>query len=318
MAPPKMKNRAPIGLAAQIWRFAVRTAHRTARSFRENLLLDSIVLLVVTIAMALFAAFLSLSVNLARVVGHLSDEIRVTAYLDSRIDGAAEKEALTQALALPGAGTVRFVSREEGLAMLQRHLARWSGLLEGLEHNPLPAALEVQPTPAARASEADLTSLVEALGRIPGVEEVDWGRRWAARLSFLVEASRVTALGIGATLFLALLILVSNTLKLALLARREEIAILRVVGATEPFIHGPLFLEGILTGMAGGALALGLIGVGRAALAGLDLGAWLPLLVGGVDLDLLAWPVVWGTLAAGTALGLLASGLALSRYAGRP
>jgi cell division transport system permease protein len=143
--------------------------------------------------------------------------------------------------------------------------------------------------------------------------EVDYGTEWLERLELFLRRARAAGLGLLVLVALATAVLVSNTMRLAVYARREEIEIMKLVGATDAFVGAPFLLEGLLQGaLAGGLAALALLGLQAALLprlaavvgplAALPAGAALP------------WPLLLGLPVGGAAIGLLASGLAILRF----
>ncbi len=143
--------------------------------------------------------------------------------------------------------------------------------------------------------------------------EVDYGAAWLERLQALLAGARTAGLALLALLAGGTAVLVSNTLRLAVFARREEIEIMKLVGATDAFVGAPFLIEGALQGLLGGGLAAGaLLGL-HAALA--------PRVVAAVGLAapltreaVLPWPLLLGLAGGGALLGLTASGLALFRW----
>src|SRR5207237_10472886 len=128
-----------------------------------------------------------------------------------------------------------------------------AGSLGGLSGNPLPPSLEVTPRTALPPSAVRL--LAARLEKLPGVQEVDYGREWLDKLEALGRGLRVFGAGALFTVLGAALLVVANTIRLAVYARRDEIEIMKLVGATDGYVRGPLLLGGALQGLLGGALA---------------------------------------------------------------
>jgi cell division transport system permease protein len=156
-------------------------------------------------------------------------------------------------------------------------------------------------------------ALTLQLRQVPGAAEVDFGTAWLERLEEFLRRARMAGLALLLLLGLATAVLVSNTLRLAVYARREEIEIMKLVGATDAFVGAPFLLEGLLQGaMAGGLAAVTLLGLQAALLPRLAAAigplAALPPGTGP------AWPLLLSVVGGGTAIGLLASGLAILRF----
>jgi cell division transport system permease protein len=200
------------------------------------------------------------------------------------------------------------VTRDEALARFER-IAGGPELLEGLDDNPLPASLEIHLLPEARNSES-LDILVASLDGLPGIEDLSQGQEWIEGYARAVWLVRMATLGIGIVLGAAALLIVANTIRLAVYARRDELEILALVGASRTFVRVPFLLEGTLQGLLGGLIALLLVwGAYELLLPQLRFG--LELLVGRADLRFFSFGESVRLVAAGSGLGLLGSITAL-------
>jgi cell division transport system permease protein len=182
----------------------------------------------------------------------------MTAYL---AEGSSEESqhALRDALAeREDVESAEWVSKEAALARFRERVGAQSELLEGLEENPLPASLEIALAPAHQTP-AGLERLAADLAEEPGVEEVTHGHAWVESYARAVALLRAGGVVLGGVLVLAALLIVTITIRLAVYARRDELDILLLVGATRGFIAVPFLLEGLIQGFAGGLLALGLL-----------------------------------------------------------
>jgi cell division transport system permease protein len=221
-------------------------------------------LAVVTIALALFlGGALAFSVLGARVLlASWGAQRTVTAYLDRAL---SEEQARAVAERLradhPGVEVV-LVSPAQALDRLRVQLGDLGGALDGLSRNPLPATLELTPRGGG-----DLRALADRVSNVGGVAEVDYGREWVDRLEALGGALRGFGTASLALLAVAALLVVANTIRLAVYARRDEIEIMKLVGATDGYVRAPFLLEGALQGLCGAALAAaGLLAVQRLVL----------------------------------------------------
>jgi len=159
--------------------------------------------------------------------------------------------------------------------------------------------------------------LARKLEAVPGAREVDFGNAWLEKVEILLRRLRWTGLVLFCVMALGTAVLVSNTLRLGVFARRDEIEIMRLVGATDAWVEAPFLIEGVLQGLAGSGLAV---------LALLALHALLaPRLVAAVGLaapllraQVLPPALVLGLLGGGAALGLVASALAVGRFLRKP
>jgi cell division transport system permease protein len=154
--------------------------------------------------------------------------------------------------------------------------------------------------------------LAARLRGVPGAAEVDYGNAWLERLEVFVGRAKVAAVVLFAALALATAVLVSNTLRLAVFARRDEIEIMKLVGATNGFVSAPFLIEGVLQGLLGAVLAvLALLGLHGLLVPRLQAAV---ALAGGLTLrDTLPLPLVLGLVLGGGFVGLLGSALSVAR-----
>lgn len=234
--------------------------------------------------------------------------VELTLYLSDDLDEEAGRE-LARTAARTAGGSARWVSPDEAMERLRRALGDEEGILLDLPVEPLPASIELRPGGGTGADQ--LPYLAEVLLRLPGVEEVDWGRKWAQRLSELTALAEKVWAGLLIVLLSGAALLVGAVVRFAVHARRDEIEILQLLGASDAFIRLPFLLEGIFAGGIGGlwaALAFHL-------LAGWErrIGEALPL-PEELSLAVLAGPGGFVSLvSAGMFLGATATSFALAR-----
>lgn len=266
---------------------------------------------VVTIAITLLLAGLFTLVlgNMEDLLDRFGAHLQVTAYLEEDLDERKQRELAAAAEALEGVASVEFVSKEAALARFEEGVGSRLGIRDVLEGNPLPASLELRLREEAQSGEG-VRSVAEVLGSLPGVAEVGQGQQWVEGYARALRAARTAALAVGGVMALATLLIVANTIRLAVYARRDEIAIQWLVGAGRSFIAVPFLVEGFLQGLLGGALAVflllllyALVLPGRADGLELVLGyAQLRFLSGGELAALLASGAVLGGLGSASAL----------------
>jgi len=195
--------------------------------------------------------------QLATLIDTLGGDVELTVYL---ADGAPadQVEQLEQALKTRTGGETRRVSPAEALGRLSQELGDQGRALTSLEHNPLPWTIELRLPRAARQG-AQLEDLAKATSALPFVSGVDYGAEALERLSVISRALEVGSLVAFALVFLTTVIIVSATLQLAIFARKDEIEIQKLVGATDRFVRVPFLIEGLLQGALAGALAAGVV-----------------------------------------------------------
>jgi cell division transport system permease protein len=267
----------------------------------------------VTLAVALFTVGLARSAGteLDRLIGSLGGEVRVTVYLDPK--ARADAQAAVAAGLRQRGMAVEEVSSKAALDRLVKELGSAAESLRGLPEDPLPPSLEVRIPEGRRAPEA-LRALAAELRALPAVTGVDYGEQAVERLHAMARALRWAGLLAFAVLVGATLIIVSATLQLAIYARREEVEIQKLVGATDRFVQAPFLLEGVVQGLAGALLAVVALGVFRQTagpqLASLFSFLRLPTVATGPS----PWLEAAQLAAVGAALGLAGSYLAVHRF----
>ena len=217
--------------------------------------------LVVGIALSLPGGGYLLLDNVSSLVRGVSGTPEISVFLD--VDaGAPDVAAIEQRLkAEPGLASYRFVPRDEGLRQLEA--AGLGDVLGGLKSNPLPDAFVIAPRGENPAVFAELAARMQAW---PKVAHVQLDSAWVERLHALLGLGRSAVLILAGLLGFALIIVTFNTIRLQILTQRQEIAVSRLLGATDPFIRRPFYWFGGLQGMLGGLVALGTIWLGVQAL----------------------------------------------------
>jgi len=269
---------------------------------------------VTTLSISLFAVGIARGTGqlLEGVLNRVGGQVQLTAYLQPEVS-AQTAQALIRELEQSTGGTAKLVLPAEALGRLARELGPLGETLTDLPDNPLPPSIELFVPPQRRTPE-DLNVLAQALRKREGVTDVDYGEAAVERLSAIVRAVRFAgAVGFG-VLVLATVLIVAATLQLAIYARRQEIEIQKLVGATDRFVKAPFLLEGLLQGLMGAGIALlGLWAFSAWAAPRLgELFAFLWLPDAGVSLLGPALAVELGL--AGSLLGLFGSALAVSRF----
>jgi len=261
----------------------------------------------VMVALLVVGAAVLLGLNLTRIAAAVEAQVEVVAFLQEGL-GADGGTRLSTALAgLPGVASVRYVTRDEALRRLRDHLGEGSAFQDLVTTNPLPDSIELQLTDPSVAP-----AVAQAVTRQPGVSEVTYGGQVVDRVVALSRSVRLVAGLLTAFLAGVALIVVVNTIRLTVIARRQEIEIMQLVGATRWFIRWPFLIEGVLQGGAAAAAAIAVliviyaVGISR-------LGATLPFLPL-VGLREALEPVAGAVLLGGAGVGVLGSMIAIRRF----
>lgn len=209
----------------------------------------------ISIALLLLGAFILVFVNINNWMTEWGQSLSMSVYIVDGVDGERKKEIESILKNLPGAEIKRFVSKEEAEADLVKALGDQAGLLDGITTNPLPASFEIVFKDINRG-QLDPKKIKKDLEDVEGVDEVQYSEQWLERFEGLIYVLKLVGLVVGGLLCLAVLFIVTNTIKLTIYSRRDEMEIFKLVGATDWFVKIPFLLEGVIQGVVSGILAL--------------------------------------------------------------
>lgn len=225
------------------------------RGLASSPVASGVAVVTIAISLVLVGSFALLASNMRSLLDDFGDALRVAAYLDMGVPAKDYERLADLARSVEGVESVEVVSPELAMARFRAGVGRGGALLEGLSENPLPASLEITLAPAQRSAEG-LAVVVESLEGLRGIQDLGSGQQWVEGYLRALALVRGVGWGLAAILGLAALLIVSNTIRLAMLSRRDELELLSLVGASRTFVGAPLLLEGGLCGAAGGVLAL--------------------------------------------------------------
>jgi cell division transport system permease protein len=211
---------------------------------------------VTTIAFSLFAfgLFGLVAINIKSALLEIEDRVEIRAFL---IDGAkdAQVEELMQGIKkIPQVADVGYVSPDSALQRARVELEEFRDVMDAAM---LPGSVELRLKEGARDPET-VQMISRRLQTYPVVEEVRYGREWVEKLYRIRNIASITGTVLGSVFALVAIIIIGSTIRMAILARAEEIEIMRLVGATNHFVRLPYLIDGTLKGLAGGAIAAAL------------------------------------------------------------
>jgi cell division transport system permease protein len=271
-------------------------------SLKRSPLLAGLSSLMVGMALFVVGLFSLVTHNLRLGLSSVEERVEVVAYLRDNLRQVDLDAALETLETLPGVEEVRYFSKPEALERAIRDLPEIAEVSTDLEANPFPASLEVRFLPEGRTTET-VEAVVAAAETLPAVEDVRYGREWVERLFFLRRIGGFTALILGVAFATVATLIIGTAIRIAVFARREEIYIMRLVGARDGLIWRPFLLEGAVTGLLGGILAILFTWLTHQAVYQLLFELeWIPM----------SW--VWAGLGTGILFGIVASNLAVRRY----
>ena len=235
----------------RIWLYYFKNAFI---NMMNNRLIHLISMGTITISMLLLGSFMLLSINLDNWIKEWGGTLSMSVYLKDGIDEKVMKEIEKQLQNIKGARIKGFISKDQAMMQLKESLGGQAGLLSGMKNNPLPSSFELifEDTDNYRI---DPDNIKASLGKMEGVDEVQYSKQWVERFKGLIFVFRVASIIIGGLLCVAVLFIITNTIKLTLYSRRDEIEIYKLVGATDWFVKIPFLIEGAIQGIISGLIA---------------------------------------------------------------
>jgi cell division transport system permease protein len=266
---------------------------------------------VIGIALALPAGLHVLLKNVQTVLSGWDGAAQVSLFLHRETQESAALALADELRARPEVASVDFISATQAMEEFRR-LSGFGDALSALEENPLPPVLVVHPV-LTQQDPASLKRLVDELGEKATVDLAQLDMQWVKRLYGLMDIGRRGVWVLASLLALAVLVVVGNTIRLAIQNRRDEIVITKLIGATDAFIRRPFLYTGFWYGVMGGGIAFMLVQSSLWVLAepvdnlaGLYSSSFR---LGGMD-----WATIGLLLSGGLLLGLLGSWLAVGRH----
>ncbi|MBP9837778.1 MAG: permease-like cell division protein FtsX [Proteobacteria bacterium] len=214
---------------------------------------------IVTFAVSLFllSGFLLILQNVGKSIAQAGNSFYLTAYIK---DGISSEEITTIISNLKKdkrVQTIEYISKDKAFQNFKVDLGSNSFLLDGLaEQNPLPASLDITLNKSAVGHQTMETFIDKIRAYKSVIEDVAYGNEWVEKIQNVLKIFRLIGAGILIVVILVVVSLISNTIKLVFFARRDEISIMRLVGAPQIFIFAPFVVGGILQGVIGSILGL--------------------------------------------------------------
>jgi len=233
---------------------------RALRNMRQWPVLCSAAILTMAVALATVATFFLVVINIQGLASSWSEEVQVVAYFHNPPSRNQLAPLVRKVEGFEDVKQAIFVSKAEALKRFESRLGDDAGLLEGVGQDILPASLEITLKPDSRNREG-VARVVAELRKDKRFEDLRFGQEWLERFENFVDLLKFVGLILGGFFLFAALFIVSNTIKLTLYARRDELEIMALVGATKRFIQIPFLLEGALQGLISGLLSLGFLGL---------------------------------------------------------
>ena len=214
---------------------------------------------VITIAFSLFAfgLFALVAINIRKALDQVEERVEVRAFLGDSADIEQVAAAMKDIGEFPEVSRVDYVSQEQALERARKEMGEFADVFEA---GVLPASIEVHLRPGQR-SPAMVKMVADKIKTYHFVDDVRYGEEWVEKLYKMRNIATVAGIALGVAFAAVAVIIIGATIRMTVLARAKEIAIMRLVGATDMFIRLPFLLDGLVKGVLGGLLALLLVWV---------------------------------------------------------
>jgi cell division transport system permease protein len=223
--------------------------------FRRSPLLTALSVAMIGLSLFVLGLFGVAAHNTRLVLNQVEARVEVVAYLRDDVQRQEVEAMRAEVAALPHVRHVTYITRRQALELARVQLRDFESIFMDLDTNPFPASLEVTLHPGQRTADA-VHDVAAALGAYPFVEDVRYGQDWLDKVFLLRRVAAAASLVVGGAFAAVAALIIGAAIRLAIFARREEIMIMRLVGATNGFIRRPFLLEGLMAGALGSLLAV--------------------------------------------------------------
>lgn len=235
--------------------FAIREAFV---GLKRNGLMTFIAIGIMFFSLFLFGIFMVGTFNLFGVIRMAREKVEINAFLKGELEGDEIEVLKKKISSIVGVKSVEYVSKEKALEQFKQDMPNAPSLLEAVRTNPLPPSFKVK----LKGEYTSPEKVKEVAGKLPvfeDIETVEYGKAWVKRLDRVVKILFVFDILLGIVISFSSVFVVSNTVRLTVLARKQTIEVMKLVGATERAIQAPFIIAGLIEGLIAGALSGGLL-----------------------------------------------------------
>jgi|YelNatPaOPRAMG01_1025707.scaffolds.fasta_scaffold00751_31 cell division transport system permease protein len=276
-------------------------------NIRRNGAFSIACIVVAGISLLIFGIFLLLDGSLNNLVHSFEERVGISAYLKPTVTPSEAAWLQSRIITWPEVDIVKYVSSEEAMQALKADLAGFEDVLATLPTNPLPASLEIKPK-----NPSQTLSIVSQLRNLPQVDDVQYDQGTVSKLIAFANYFRILGLIVSLLFVFSTWFLFSSSIRMTVYARKTEIEVMKLVGATSSYIRYPFITEGIFYGFTGALIAcLLLIPMQSILVASLNRLAFLAHIA--PNQQFLFWVMVL-LLALGSLLGALAANTSIRRF----
>lgn len=219
-------------------------------SLRQNIVMSIISVMTISIALILLATFVMLFIDMNSALGNVSRNLNIVAYLDKDISSTGITKVEEQLALIGGIQSFTFVSKDDAWQRLKSKFKYQEDIVSLVVGNPLPDSYIIR-----LHKIDDVEKVSRELGLIEGVKDVRYGRSMVTKIRKFVQIFNVVAISVVGLLLLATFLITINTINLTILSKRNEVQIMKLVGATNSFIKWSFLIEGFVLGIVGAMIA---------------------------------------------------------------
>ncbi|MBE5251855.1 permease-like cell division protein FtsX [Mixta mediterraneensis] len=245
------KSKALKGGWQEQWRYALRG---TLSDMWRQPLATLLTVMVIAISLTLPSVCYMVWKNVNQAATQWYPAPQLTVYFSKTLDDSAAENVVAQLKQLDGVDNVNYLTREEALNEF-RNWSGFGGAMDMLEQNPLPAVAIITPKLNFQNSDT-MQNLRDSMSKVQGIDEVRMDDSWFARLAALTGLVGQIASMIGILMIIAVFLVIGNSVRLSIFARRDTINVQKLIGATDGFILRPFLYGGALLGFSGAVLSL--------------------------------------------------------------
>ncbi len=231
------------------------------KSLLRDKWINLLTILSIGVSLLILSTFVTITINMDSLLKRWSRSFGLVVYLDDRLNREAEDTLREFFQNDPDIIEVKYISKDQAVEELKLVLGSNAQIIEMLQENPLPSSFEIN-----LKSELLEPSIVKQkaaqIKKMTGIDEVQYGEKWLSSLNTISRIMKFSATFLGTAVFIAIVFITYNTIKIFFYRRNEEIETLKLLGATKGFIKLPFLIEGLFIGLLGGIIgSLALFGI---------------------------------------------------------
>ena len=262
---------------------------------------------IVAVSLIILGSSILLVFNADYLAGRLESKLEISVFLKDDLESSEITEIGKEIKVTPGVAELQFISKEAALQDIKESFGDRKEILDNLPRNPLSDAYRVK---AADANQ--VPALAKSFERLEGVDTVRYGKGTVEKLLVITHWVRLVSLGLMGVLGVAAVFLIATTIRMSVFARRNEISIMKYLGATNWYVRAPFLIEGMVLGLIGAALAVAVVYFGYAALVN-QIKVSIPFITPVAGGEVLQY-VVGGLLGLGMLIGAFGSIVSVRRF----